>query len=69
MAKYPDWMPNKKPYTAPPDPVVEEIPAEEPVPQRTVRCNDCNVEMLFTAVARYSLCPPACSEHFNSIYH
>ena len=29
MAKYPDWMPNKKPYTAPPDPVVEEIPEEE----------------------------------------
>lgn len=46
MAKYPDWMPNKKPYTTPPDPVVEEVPAEEPVPQRTVYCNDCNEEML-----------------------
>ena len=58
MAKYPDWMPNKKPYTAPPDPVVEEIPAEEPIPQRTVYCN----------VVRYCSCPPVCSEPVRSIY-
>ena len=58
MAKYPDWMPNKKPYTAPPDPVVEEIPAEEPVPQRTVYCNDCHVEMLFHSRSEIQLISP-----------
>ena len=58
MAKYPDWMPNKKPYTAPTDPVVEEIPAEEPVPQRTVYCNDCHVEMLFHSTSEIQLVSP-----------
>lgn len=58
MAKYPDWMPNKKPYTAPPDPVVEEIPAEESVPQRTVYCNDCHVEMLFHSRSEIQLISP-----------
>lgn len=58
MAKYPDWMPNKKPYTAPPDPVVEEIPAEEPIPQRTVYCNDCHVEMLFHSTSEIQLVSP-----------
>ena len=58
MAKYPDWMPNKKPYTAPPDPVVEEIPAEEPIPQRTVYCNDCHVEMLFHSRSEIQLVSP-----------
>lgn len=58
MAKYPDWMPNKKPYIAPPDPVVEEIPAEEPIPQRTVYCNDCHVEMLFHSTSEIQLVSP-----------
>ena len=58
MAKYPDWMPNKKPYTAPPDPVVEEIPAEEPIPQRTVYCNDCHEEMLFHSRSEIPLVAP-----------
>ena len=58
MAKYPDWMPNKKPYTAPPDPVVEETPAEEPIPQRTVYCNDCHVEMLFHSRSEIPLMSP-----------
>lgn len=47
MAKYPDWMPNKRPYTAVPEPPTQEAAVEEPVVQRTVRCNDCDVEMLF----------------------
>lgn len=46
MAKYPDWMPNKRPYTAVPEPPTQEVAVEEPVVQRTVRCNDCDVEML-----------------------
>ena len=46
MAKYPDWMPNKRPYTAAPEPPTQEAAVEEPAPQRTVRCNDCDVEML-----------------------
>ena len=46
MAKYPDWMPNKRPYTTAPEPIAETV-EEEAVPQRTVRCNDCDVEMLF----------------------
>ena len=58
MAKYPDWMPNKRPYTAPPEPVVEEIPAEEPVPLRTVYCNDCHVEMLFHSTSEIQLVSP-----------
>lgn len=58
MAKYPDWMPNKKPYTAPPDPVVEEIPTEKPIPQRTVYCNDCHVEMLFHSRSEIPLMSP-----------
>lgn len=46
MAKYPDWMPNKRPYTAAPEPPKQEAAVEEPVIQRTVRCSDCDVEML-----------------------
>lgn len=44
MAKYPDWMPQKRPYTTTPEPPVE-VQEEASVPQRIVRCTDCDVEM------------------------